>query len=67
MIAAVVYFLVVLPYNTLRNRGEVQQAQDTELTGLTEIREILSPDGQAGRHTNGASPNTAARTSADKS
>lgn len=42
LIAAVVYFVVVLPYNTLRRRGEVEQAQDTELSLLTEIRDILS-------------------------
>jgi large conductance mechanosensitive channel len=41
LVAAVVYFLVVLPYNTLRKRGEVEQAQDTELTLLTEIRDLL--------------------------
>jgi large conductance mechanosensitive channel len=71
IVAAVVYFLVVLPYNTLRRRGEVEQAQDTELSILTEIRDILSSDGQAGRHTTGPgtgpSPDTAETTSADKS
>ena len=46
LIAAVVYFLVVLPYNTFRKRGEVEQAQDTELTVLTEIRDILSANGE---------------------
>ncbi|MBV9091497.1 MAG: large-conductance mechanosensitive channel protein MscL [Mycobacteriaceae bacterium] len=70
LIATVVYFLVVLPYNTFRKRGEVEQAQDTELSLLTEIRDILSSDGQAGRHTTtpgtGPSPDTATTTSADK-
>src|SRR6202795_3169673 len=28
LIASVVYFLIVLPYNTLRKRGEVEQADD---------------------------------------
>jgi large conductance mechanosensitive channel len=42
IIASVVYFLVVLPYNTLRKRGEVEQAEDTELTLLTEIRDLLA-------------------------
>jgi large conductance mechanosensitive channel len=42
IIAAVVYFLVVLPYNTLRKRGEVEQAEDKELTLLTEIRDLLA-------------------------
>ena len=31
LVAAVVYFLVVAPYNRLRKKGEVEQAQDTEL------------------------------------
>lgn len=42
LVAAVVYFLVVVPYNRLRKKGEVEQAQDTELTLLTEIRNILA-------------------------
>src|ERR1700742_1601738 len=42
LVAAVVYFLVVLPYNRLRKKGEVEQAQDTELSLLTEIRNILA-------------------------
>jgi large conductance mechanosensitive channel len=71
IVAAVVYFLVVLPYNTLRKRGEVEQAEDTELSLLTEIRDLLSTDGQAtGRHTGtatGPSPDTAETTSADTS
>ena len=52
LVAAVVYFLVMLPYKKLRERGEVEQAQDTELSLLTEIRDLLSSNGQAaGRHT----------------
>jgi large conductance mechanosensitive channel len=51
LVAAVVYFLIVMPYNRLRKRGEVEQASDTELSILTEIRDLLSADGQgAGRH-----------------
>ena len=46
IVAAVVYFLVVLPNNTFRKRREVEQAEDTELTLLTEIRDILSSNGQ---------------------
>lgn len=70
IVAAVVYFLVVLPYNRFRKRGEVEQAQDTELSLLTEIRDILSENGQQGSHTTGPgtgpSPDTAETTSADK-
>jgi large conductance mechanosensitive channel len=72
LVAAVVYFLVVLPYNRLRKKGEVEQAQDTELSLLTEIRDLLeSTNGQSGKHVSGPgtgpSPDTAETTSADKS
>src|SRR4051795_183889 len=69
LVAAVVYFLVVVPYNRLRKKGEVEQAQDTELSLLTEIRDLLG-DGGSGRHVTtpgtGPSPDTAEVTSADK-
>ena len=42
LIALVVYFFVVLPYNTLRNRGEVEQADDAQIVLLTEIRDLLA-------------------------
>jgi large conductance mechanosensitive channel len=72
LVAAVVYFLVVVPYNRLRKKGEVEQAQDTELSLLTEIRNILvETNGQSGKHVSGPgtgpSPDTAETTSADKS
>jgi large conductance mechanosensitive channel len=71
LVAAVVYFLIVVPYNRLRKRGEVEQAQDTELSILTEIRDLLAADGQQERRTTGPgtgpSPDTAETTSADKS
>jgi large conductance mechanosensitive channel len=72
LVAAVVYFLVVLPYNRLRKKGEVEQAQDTELSLLTEIRNIMAEtNGQSGKSANGPgsgpSPDTAKTTSADKS
>jgi large conductance mechanosensitive channel len=72
LVAAVVYFLVVVPYNRLRKKGEVEQAQDTELAILTEIRNILAEtNGQSGKHVSGPgtgpSPDTAETTSADRS
>ncbi|MBY0441867.1 MAG: large-conductance mechanosensitive channel protein MscL [Mycobacteriaceae bacterium] len=42
LISAVVYFLVVVPYTALRKRGEVTQEERTELTVLTEIRDLLA-------------------------
>ena len=65
LVAAVVYFLIVVPYNRLRKRGEVEQAQDTELSILTEIRDLMTDDGTA-RPGSGPSPDTAETTSADK-
>ena len=52
LIATVVYFLVVLPYNTLRRRGEVEQADDAEVVLLTEIRDLLAETNgdSSGRH-----------------
>jgi large conductance mechanosensitive channel len=53
LIASVVYFFVVLPYNTLRRRGEVEQADDAQVVLLTEIRDLLAQnaDGDSpGRH-----------------
>lgn len=72
IVAAVVYFVIVLPYKKLRERGEVEQAQDTELSILTEIRDLLAEngDGSTGKHVTGPgtgpSPDTAKHTSADR-
>lgn len=71
LVAAVVYFVIVLPYKKLRARGEVEQAQDTELSLLTEIRNLLQDNnGSAGSRVSGPgtgpSPDTAKHTSADR-
>lgn len=53
LVAAVVYFLIVLPYNKLRKKGEVEQADDAQVVLLTEIRDLLASqtdDGSSGRH-----------------
>ncbi len=52
LVASVVYFFVVLPYNTLRKRGEVEQADDAQIVLLTEIRDLLAQntEGTSGRH-----------------
>lgn len=69
LVAAVVYFLVMMPYERLRKKGEVEQAQDTELSLLTEIRDLLY-DGGSGKHVTGPgtgpSPDTAEMTSGDR-
>ena len=69
LVAAVVYFLVVVPYNRLRKKGEVEQAQDTELGLLTEIRNLLKDGSSAETVTGpgtGPDPDTAKHTSGDK-
>ena len=72
LVAAVVYFVIVLPYKKLRERGEVEQAQDTELSLITEIRNLLAETNgdSSGKHVSGPgtgpSPDTAAHTSADR-
>ena len=48
LVAAVVYFVFVLPYSRLRKKGEVEQADDAQIVLLTEIRDLLA-------QTNGAS------------
>lgn len=45
LVAAVVYFFVVVPYNRLRKKGEIEDSadkKDTELSLLVEIRDLLS-------------------------
>ncbi|EUA11511.1 large conductance mechanosensitive channel protein [Mycobacterium kansasii 732] len=59
LIAAVVYFLIVLPYNRLRNKGEVEQADDAQVVLLTEIRDLLAQtngDSPPGKHGGAAVP-----------
>ncbi len=56
MVAAVVYFLVVLPYNKIRAKGEAESADDTQVRLLTEIRDALggkdtAPGPRAGNFT----------------
>ena len=55
LVAAVVYFLVVLPYNTLRKRGEVEQADDAQIVLLTEIRDLLAETNGSGSGKHGGS------------
>lgn len=49
LIAVVVYFVIVLPYNTLRKRGEVEPAEvvsESEVELLIEIRDLLAAQGK---------------------
>lgn len=60
IIAAVVYFLVVLPVNRLTKRGK-EDPTDTELSLLSEIRDLLSENGSSvGKHESGNSAESTA-------
>ena len=46
IIAAVVYFIIILPYNKLAELGGFgKKAEVTEIALLSEIRDLLDPDG----------------------
>ena len=56
LVAAVVYFLVVLPYGKIRSKGEAESAEDKQVRLLTEIRDAVggkdtSPGGHSGHFT----------------
>ena len=57
IVAAVVYFVIIVPYKKLKERDSKVEESETELTVLTEIRDLLTENGAgagAGRH--GATP-----------
>ena len=41
LVAALVYFLVVVPYNKLRSKEKAEAAEDKQLRLLTEIRDAV--------------------------
>jgi large conductance mechanosensitive channel len=66
IVAAVVYFIIVLPYKKLKERDAKVEEAETELTLLTQIRDLLSENGDAsGRH--GSSPAALEAAEANKS
>jgi len=69
LIAAVVYFFIVLPYDKLRRRGEVTTAEDTEVILLAQIRDLLANEaGTSADRPRTESPVTAvAESAAEKS
>ena len=53
IVAAVIYFLIVAPFKKLKERDEKVESTETELTLLTEIRDLLRADANGdavGRH-----------------
>jgi large conductance mechanosensitive channel len=68
LVAAVVYFVIVLPYNTMRKRGEVEQADDAQIVLLTEIRDLLAEtngDSSSGKHGGAPTPEHGPRADAE--
>jgi large conductance mechanosensitive channel len=60
IIAAVVYFIIVVPYKKLKALDKSVEAEETELTLLTEIRDLLvqQSDGTPpGKHVGGGAGN----------
>ena len=64
IIAAVVYFVIVVPYKKLKELDKKVEESETELTLLTEIRDLLSANGSAGKHLTG--PGATGPTATDK-
>jgi large conductance mechanosensitive channel len=55
IVAAVVYFVIIVPYKKMKERDPKVEEAETELTLLTQIRDLLSENGEgSGRH--GATP-----------
>jgi len=55
IVAAVVYFVIIVPYKKIKERDPKVEESETELTILTQIRDLLSENGQgSGKH--GATP-----------
>ena len=51
IVAAVVYFVIVAPYKKLKELDSKVEQEDTQLTLLTEIRDLLAEtNGQSARH-----------------
>jgi large conductance mechanosensitive channel len=53
IVAAVIYFVIVLPFKKLKERDAKVESSETELTLLTEIRDLLRENGSdttSGKH-----------------
>lgn len=55
IVAAVIYFVIVVPFKKLKERDKKVESSETELTLLTEIRDLLRAEANgssAGKHGN---------------
>ena len=46
IVAAVIYFVIVVPFKKLKERDTKVESAETELTLLTEIRDLLRADAE---------------------
>lgn len=56
IVAAVVYFVIIVPYKKLKERDTKVEESETELTVLTEIRDLLVAQNGNGSGKHGATP-----------
>ncbi len=56
IVAAVVYFVIIVPYKKLKERDRKVEEAATELTVLTEIRDLLVAQNGNGSGKHGATP-----------
>jgi len=50
IVAAVIYFIIVIPYKKLKERDTKVEEEETQLTLLTDIRDLLAENGASGKH-----------------
>jgi len=50
IVAAVIYFIIVIPYKKLKELDTTVEEEETQLTLLTEIRDLLAENGASGKH-----------------
>ncbi|MFY1621546.1 large-conductance mechanosensitive channel protein MscL [Micromonospora sp. WMMD736] len=58
IVAAVVYFVIVVPYKKLKELDTKVEEEETQLTVLTEIRDLLAANGTAASGKHGAALGT---------
>ena len=50
IVAAVIYFIIVIPYKKLKELDTKVEEEETQLTLLTDIRDLLAENGASGKH-----------------
>jgi len=66
IVAAVIYFIIVIPYKKLKELDTKVEEEETQLTLLTEIRDLLAENGASGKHGAEVTLETSKATKPDK-